>query len=218
MGIADRHVAAPPELDHGTRPRSDIRGFLVHMAEGDNVAAYLGRDPARGVSVNYTVEHDGEIVSMVPEGHIAGSVNPNTIRTTTTGYYGAEHARHVLRDLWRNPNRGVIAIETAGRARAGPNQRQVDSLVRLFGDCRRRYPEIKPLGHRDLQDVKPCPGTTQAIKHMFTLMGGHGKDYRKPVPVPPPPPLPVIDLDAVRKLARQGMLDEVLAAIAAIRA
>lgn len=183
MPIASRTVK-PGGYVGDKRPASDIRGFLVHMAEGNNVAAYLSRDPARGVSVQYTVEQDAEIIAMVPEDRSAGSVNPSTIRTDDDPYYGASHAKYVLGDLWRNPNRGVIAVEVAGTARVGPNDRQVLALVRLFNDCLTRYPKLlKPLGHRDLQNVKPCPGNTPAIKRMFALMGGHGKDYRKERPV-----------------------------------
>jgi len=179
MSIADRHVDAPTKNIYKARTPSQIRGFVVHMAEGNNVAAYLSHDPARGVSVQYTVEADGEIVSMVPESRTAGSMNPLVTRHDTIGYYGWDHLHYVLGDLAENPNVGSIAIEVAGKHVDGPSEKQIVSLVRLFEDCRTRYPRLKPLGHRDQQNVKPCPGTTAAIRDMFARMGGHGMDYQK---------------------------------------
>lgn len=201
MSIADRHVDPPKALDYGKRTPGQVRGFCVHMAEGNNVAAYLSRNPARGVSVNYTVEQAGAIVSMVPELHIAGSINPKTVRRDDdkNGYYGASHAKAALGGLWLNPNRGVIAIEVAGKAVDGPNAKQVDALVALFKDCRRRYPGLVPLGHRDFQSVKRCPGSTVAIKRMYRLMGGHGTDYSATKPAPPPePPVEQPEVDRLR--------------------
>lgn len=202
MTIASRTVRAGGFIGTSRKP-SDIRGFMVHMAEGNNVAAYLSRAPSRGVSVQYVVEADGEIVAMVPELRVAGSLNPAALRTDDGPYFGRSHLDHVLGTTGAgNPNRYVIAIEVAGRAKDGPNARQVTSLVRLFRDCRKRYPNIKPLGHRDQQSVKPCPGGTKAMRAAFAAMGGHGKDYRKPRPVPPPVvPPPVDDTMLVQDLA-----------------
>jgi len=73
----------------------------------------------------------------------------------------------------------------AATAKKGPNAKQIASLVRLFRDCRRRYPRIKPLGHRDQQNVKPCPGSTPAMRAAFRGMGGHGADYKLVKPTPP---------------------------------
>ncbi len=190
MTIADRHVT-PGGFVGDTRKPSEIRGFMVHVAEGNNVAAYLGRNPTRGVSVQYTVEADGVIVAMVPELRVAGSLNPAALRIDTGPYYGRRHLDHVLGTAGaRNPNRHVIAIEVAGTAKKGPNARQIASLVRLFRDCRRRYPRIKPLGHRDQMNLKPCPGSTPAMRAAFRGMGGHGADYRKSKPTPPPVVVP----------------------------
>lgn len=195
-GIANRTVK-PAGFVGSTRKKTDIRGFCVHMAEGNNVAAYLGRNPARNVSVQYTVEADGAIIRMVPELKVAGSINPKTLRTDNDkdGYYGAKHAKAALKGLWSNPNKGVIAIEVAGKAVNGPNEKQVASLVRLFRDCRTRYPGIVPLGHRDFQNVKRCPGKTGPMKRAFARMGGHGLDYDpRPKPVPPQPPDETLEL------------------------
>ena len=189
MTIWDSTAKAPAQTMFGPRPVSDIRGALFHMAEGLNVSGYLSRAPARNVSVQYTIEQkdaaghfDGEIVRMVPERIIAGSLNPAALRAGDDAYYGRSHLDYVLGSLATNANRGVIAVEMAGTHAKGPTPAQVASAVRLFRDLLKRYPNIKPLGHRDQQDVKPCPGNTVAIRRMFTLMGGHGKDYRKERP------------------------------------
>lgn len=192
-GIASRTVK-PGGFVGSSRKASDIRAACYHMAEGDNVAGYLSRKPKRNVSVQYTIESDGEIVAMVPERRVAGSLDPHTVRRDddTDRYYGARHAKAALRGLWANPNKGVIAIEVAGKAVKGPNERQVDAMVRLFRDLRKRYPRIVPLGHRDFQNVKRCPGKTAAMKRAFARMGGHGLDYDPTVPRPDPkPPVPV---------------------------
>ena len=191
-GIANRTVK-PGGFVGSSRKRTDVRAACYHMAEGNNVAAYLGRNPRRNVSVQYTVEADGAIIRMVPELRVAGSINPNTLRTDNDkdGYYGAKHARAALKGLWSNPNKGVIAVEIAGKAVNGPNEKQVASLVRLHRDLESRYPRIVPLGHRDFQNVKRCPGKTGPMKRAFARMGGHGLDYDpvrpKPDPVPPTP-------------------------------
>jgi len=185
-------ATTPSKNMWGPRPVSDIRGVLFHMAEGWNVSGYLSRNPARGVSVQYTIEQkdaaghfDGEIVKMVPERIIAGSLDPGALRDgdDPNGYFGRSHLNYVLGSLATNANRGIIAVEMAGKHKDGPTDAQVASAVRLFRDLLTRYPNIKPLGHRDQQAVKPCPGGTPPIKRMFALMGGHGKDYRKERPV-----------------------------------
>lgn len=218
--IAARTVK-PAGFVGSTRKASDIRGFAVHMAEGNNVAAYLSRNPSRNVSVQYTVESDGTIIAMVPERRVAGSINPNTLRrdNDADGYYGAKHARAALGGLWTNPNKGVIAIEVAGKAVKGPNAAQVDALVRLFRDCRTRYPKLVPLGHRDFQNVKRCPGKTAAMKRAFSRMGGHGLDYDPVVPKPEPPPKPPTptDPDELAELeAENADLRSIIAAMVAL--
>jgi len=196
--IASRTVK-PAGYVGTARKASDVRGFMVHVAEGNNVAAYLSRNPARNVSVQYTVEADGSIVAMVPELRVAGSLNPAALRKGDDkgGYYGRSHLDHALRGGVTNPNKYVIAVEVAGRHKDGPNAKQIASLVALFKDCKRRYPKIVPIAHRDQQDVKPCPGKTAAMKTAFRLMGGHGRDYdpKPPTPKPEPkPPTPIEEL------------------------
>ena len=46
-----------------------------------------------------------------------------------------------------------------------------------WDELKGRYRNVTPLGHRDWQDVKPCPGRTTAMKAAFTAMGGHGTSY-----------------------------------------
>jgi len=217
--IAARTVK-PAGFVGSTRKASDIRGFVVHMAEGTNVAAYLSRNPRRNVSVQYTVETDGGIIAMVPERRAAGSINPRTLRTSNDpdGYYGAKHAKAALKGLWSNPNKAVIAVEVAGKAVKGPNDKQVESLVRLFRDCRTRYPKIVPLGHRDFQDVKRCPGKTGAIKRAFSRMGGHGLDYEPSRPKPDPLPKPPVPTDPDELEELRAEVADLRAAMAAIGA
>lgn len=217
--IANRTVK-PGGFVGSSRKASDIRGFVVHMAEGTNVAAYLSRNPRRNVSVQYTVETDGGIIAMVPERRAAGSINPRALRTSNDpdGYYGAKHAKAALKGLWSNPNKAVIAVEVAGKAVKGPNDKQVESLVRLFRDCRTRYPGIVPLGHRDFQDVKRCPGKTAAVKRAFARMGGHGLDYEPSRPKPEPPPKPPVPTDPDELEELRAEVADLRAALAAIGA
>lgn len=195
-GIANRTVK-PGGFVGSIRKRSDIRAACYHMAEGDDVADYLSRRPRRNVSVQYTVEDDGAIIRMVPESRVAGSIDPDTIRTDNDpdGYYGAKHAKAALKGLWRNPNKGVIAVEIAGEAIHGPNEKQIASLVRLHRDLASRYPGIVPLGHRDFQSVKRCPGKSAAMRRAFARLGGHGLDHDPSRPKPDPTPKPPVPTD-----------------------
>ena len=157
------------------------------MAEGRDVAQYLSRDPARGVSVHYTIEQatdrwqDGEVVRCLPEDRISGSIDPRTIRHTDDpgGYYGASHARAACGRYWpdTSPNVLVISVEVAGLAKQGPTEAQQRSMVALWDELKARYPKVIPLGHRDWQDVKPCPGRTAAMRAAFRAMGGHGTEH-----------------------------------------
>lgn len=200
-GIASRTVK-PGGFVGSKRKASDIRGLMIHMAEGNNVAAYLSRKPARNVSVQYTIEANGDIVAMVPELRVAGSLNPAALRKGDDkgGYYGRSHLDAALGKGVTNPNYHVIAVEVAGTHAKGPNAKQVAALKRLFEDCRKRYPRIVPLGHRDQQDVKPCPGKSAPMKAAYKAMGGHGTSYSakpkpapKPAPAPKPTPAPTVE-------------------------
>lgn len=187
MSFATQRIPYPAAKDYGSRDHWPTLAVVWHMAEGKNVAQYLSRAPRRGVSVHYTVERatdrwkDGEVVRCLAEDRISGSIDPKTIRRgdDTDGYYGASHARAALGAHWpgTSPNCLVISVEVAGRAADGPTEAQQRSMVALWDELRARYPKAIPLGHRDWQDVKPCPGRTAAMKAAFAAMGGHGKDY-----------------------------------------
>jgi len=179
IAVANRFVQAKND-SYGNR-RGPALALVYHMAEGNNVWRYLSTgNIARGVSVHFTVEADGEIVQMMGLNRISGSVNPDTIRVTNDAYYGAKHAKGVLGSWWKNPNNATLSVEIAGKAVNGPNAKQVASCVKLFEALRVLYPSIVPLGHRDFQSVKRCPGTTASMKSVFTKCGGHGLDYKKP--------------------------------------
>lgn len=176
--VADRFVHAKHD-DWGNR-QAPALGFVVHMAEGLNVWRYLAYgNVARNVSVHFTVEADGEIVQMLELQRISGSINPSTIRRDddANGHFGASHNKYVLGSWWTNPNHATITVEVAGYNRTGPNEKQVEALDKLFTALRKKYPSIKPLGHRDFQNVKPCPGQKMWYK-AYPAMGGHGKDFK----------------------------------------
>ena len=178
-------IRYPAKYDYGSRRGYPTLAVVFHMAEGTGVARYLASGSiARGVSVHYTVEQgngfgDGEIVRILAEDRISGSIDPDTIRRTNdpNGFFGVKHNRAALGSWWTNPNAAVISVEVAGRAKDGPTPRQVESMVALFEDIERRYDRVVPLGHRDFQQVKPCPGQTAAIRRAFRDMGGHGTSY-----------------------------------------
>ena len=185
--FATQAIPYPAAKDYGSRNRWPTLAVVWHMAEGRNVARYLSRDPLRGVAVHYTVEQaterwrDGEVVRCLPEDRISGSINPRTIRRGDDpgGYYGASHAESAFGTYWpeTSPNCLVISVEVAGRAAEGPTEAQVRSMVALWDELKSRYPRAVPLGHRDFQDVKACPGRTPAMKAAFAAMGGHGTSY-----------------------------------------
>lgn len=178
--VASRFVNAKHD-DWGNR-KGPALAFVCHMAEGNNVWRYLSTgNVARDVSVHFTVEADGEIVQMMNLNRISGSINPRTIRVTDdpNGNYGASDAKYVMKSWWKNPNNACITVEVAGRQKDGPNAKQVASLKRLFDYLRTVFPDINPLGHRDFQSVKPCPGQ-KFYKAVYPVLGGHGKDYKKP--------------------------------------
>jgi N-acetyl-anhydromuramyl-L-alanine amidase AmpD len=187
MGFGDQSIPYPAANDYGSRRRWPTLAIVWHVAEGRNVAQYLSRDPARGVSVHYTIEqatdrwHDGEVVRCLPEDRISGSINPKTVRRSDDpgGYYGASHAKAGIGRYWpdTSPNVLVISVEVAGIAKEGPTEAQQRSMVALWDELKGRYPRSIPLGHRDWQDVKPCPGKTASMKAAFSAMGGHGTDH-----------------------------------------
>lgn len=192
VSIADKFVHSP--YDKWGIRKGPVKAFVEHMAEGTNVYKYLsGPNVLRDVSVHFTVEEDGTIVQMLELSHASGSINPYTIRTDDDldGHYGASHARFAMGGWWKDPNSACISVEVAGRAADGPNDVQVAALAKLFAFLKKKYPEIIPLGHRDFQNVKRCPG--EKFWHsVYPPQGGHGKDYKpgthKPDPEPKPKP------------------------------
>lgn len=168
----------------GPRPGGlrDIRGVVIHMAEGGGTVSWLTRPD--GNSSHYVVDYSGRITQMVRESWWAGSINPRKLRTTNDAAftfegerirYGWTAAERALGAAARDPNRYVIAIETEGfagkapvkgrpgyDARAnpdgGPNDRQRDALRALVADIRHRRGALPALGHRDFQSYKACPG------------------------------------------------------------
>jgi hypothetical protein len=185
--FVDQPIPYPAAKDYGSRDRWPTLAVTWHMAEGRNVAQHLSRDPLRGVSVHYTIEQqtdrwkDGEVVRCLAEDRVSGSINPRTIRRgdDPDGYFGASHAKAALGSYWpdTSPNCLVISVEVAGFAKDGPTEAQQRSMVALWDELKTRYPRAIPLGHRDFQDVKACPGRTAAMKAAFVAMGGHGKSY-----------------------------------------
>lgn len=187
--LVSRVVPAP---DHWTRNGAPVKGVTIHMAEGGGTVSWLTRND--GNSSHYVVEYSGAIVQMVDEARAAGSVNPRDIRATNdpaytylgeTVIYGRGA---VLRSIGKaagdDPNRYVIAIETEGFAKDGPNAKQRASLKALVNDIRRRTGPQAVLGHRDFQDYKACPGH----KVPWADYGGHAniRSFVPPSPLPPP--------------------------------
>jgi hypothetical protein len=162
------------------------QSLVVHMTEGSGTEAdvdYLANNPLRGVSVHFVILKTGEIVQMLGWGRIAGSINPNELRTTDDPPYTSPDGARVvygatLRDAIMGSwiNGGLLAVEVGGKAVDGPNQAQSEALVRLVADVRTRYPGLPVLGHRDFTSTKGCPGH----KVLWASLGGHGK------PVVPP--------------------------------
>lgn len=187
MGYNRLPIKYPARWDYGSRRGFPTLAIVYHMAEGTNVASYLVSETRAGVSVHYTIEQkttrfaNGEIVRILPENRISGSINPDLIRTTNDrdGFYGVKHNKAGLGGYWSNPNVAVITVEVAGRAKYGPTAKQVDSMVALFEDVQSRHHRVIPLAHADFADYKACPGKTAAIREAFDRMGGHGAQYGK---------------------------------------
>jgi hypothetical protein len=161
--------------------RTATKALVVHMTEGSGTEAdvdYLANNPLRGVSVHFVILKTGEIVQMLGWGRIAGSINPNELRTTDDPPYTSPDGARVvygatLRDAIMGSwiNGGLLAVEVGGKAVDGPNQAQSEALVRLLADVRTRYPGLPVLGHRDFTSTKGCPGH----KVLWASLGGHGK-------------------------------------------
>jgi hypothetical protein len=187
--------------DLGVRPVT--KAFVVHMTEGDgtiNDVKYLASAaeqrklgdssptaPLRGVSVHYVIyrrpDGSAEIVQMLGETRISGSLNPAELRTSTDpAFTSPDGVRVVYGAATRAPimgswvNSGVISCEVAGKAADGPSKAQSAALARLVADVRTRYPGLPVLGHRDFTSTKGCPGHGV----LWGSLLGHGR------PVAPP--------------------------------
>jgi N-acetyl-anhydromuramyl-L-alanine amidase AmpD len=170
--------------------RTATKALVVHMTEGSGTEAdvdYLANNPLRGVSVHFVILKTGEIVQMLGWNRIAGSINPNELRTTDDPPYTSPDGARVvygatLRDAIMGSwiNGGLLAVEVGGKAVDGPNQAQSEALVRLLADVRTRYPGLPVLGHRDFTSTKGCPGH----KVLWASLGGHGKPVAHPRRIP----------------------------------
>lgn len=200
-GLPYRYV--PATHDYGKSPVAK-QGIVVHMSEGCNPAAYLsGGNVLRGVSANFTVEQDGEVVQMLPVNHTSGSINVNDVRTDTDedGDWGRRWTRYYDPDiLTGKANQRTISIEVAGKASKrwgcdgesyppGPNPAQVSALIELVQTLRKHFPQrLGVNGHRDFADYKACPGSGAGIKRLLENVG-HGPEVA-PDPEPEPDCLP----------------------------
>lgn len=156
----------------------------MHLAEGgDGTLAYLARrsgesDSAwrtrvRGVSANFVILSTGEVVQMVPWANASGSMNPAD-RSTDKAFYGKRHIVAALGTHYVDPNAWSLSVEITGYRSKGPNQAQVETLVRLVEVARIRYPGmVGAYGHADQTDTKGCPGTAPLMLEAWQRIG-HG--------------------------------------------
>ncbi len=202
---ADSHLAVKvvPAGAHeqGLRPggHGDIRAVCIHMAEGGGTVSWLAHDD--GNSSHYVVEYGGHVVQMVRESWWAGSINPKLIRLNNDPAYtylgeSVAYGRSAVlsaigKTAGNDPNRYVIAIETEGFAKDGPNAAQRTALAALVSDIRKRHGPLPVLGHRDFQSYKACPGHTIP----WADYGGHalkasagGESPKSPGATPKKPP------------------------------
>ena len=169
-------------IDYG--PRKGTLGFAVHMAEGgDGTVGYLAQrgtesraewvTRVRGVSANFVILSTGEIVQMVGWSRASGSMNPRD-RSTDKAFYGARFIKAVLGEHYVDPNAYSLSVEITGYRRNGPNAKQVDALVALVEESRRRFPTLRgAYGHADQTDTKGCPGTAATLRDAWARIG-HG--------------------------------------------
>lgn len=203
----------PARYDYGPL-NIPVRGFGLHMAEGGGTVGYLANNPARGVSVHFVVQYDGDIVQMLAIDHACGGMNPDD-RSTNKVYYGHDILVAVLGTYWTDPNAATIQVEIEGFAKDGPNPKQVAALLALAAELRIRVPSIRgAIGHADQTDTKKCPGTTPAMRGVFDSIGGHGVWSSDPVPMPIVSTVPVLisapkgkryDVDGKTVLATEGI-------------
>ncbi len=138
MSFATQPIPYPAANDYGPRGRWPTLAVTWHVAEGTDVAQYLSRDPARGVSVHYTVEQatdhwqDGEVVRCLPEDRISGSIDPRTVRRTDdpSSYYGASHAKAACGQLLAGHEPERARHQHRGRGRSRRRDRPRPSSAR----------------------------------------------------------------------------------------
>lgn len=169
-------------IDYGAR--KGTLGFVVHMAEGgDGTVAYLARrsgesDSAwrtrvRGVSANFVILSTGETVQMVRWDRASGSLNPAD-RGPTSGFYRTSIIQAVLGPRYVDPNAWSLSVEITGYRKVGPNRDQVEALVALVAEARRRYPTLRgAYGHADQTDTKGDPGVAPSMLEAWQRIG-HG--------------------------------------------
>jgi hypothetical protein len=181
-------------IDYG--PRKGTLGFVIHMTEGNGGigdALYLAKRAGetvaqwkvrvRGVSANFVILNDGEVIQMVAWGNASGSMNPSD-RSDNTGFYQQKYIAAVLGQYYFDPNAYSISVEIAGKRANGPTQAQVKATIALYAEARRRYPSLRgAYGHADQTDTKGCPGTHGNMLAIWSAIG-HG------LYVPPQPPQP----------------------------
>lgn len=181
-------------IDYG--PRKGTLGFQIHMAEGgDGTARWLAQrsgetraawiDRVNGVSSNFVIQSTGNVIQMLDWTHASGNANPRD-RSTDKAFYGRRYLVEVLGDKWADPNAYTISVEICGFRRDGPTQKQVDALVELVADARKRFPTLRgAFGHADQTDTKGCPGTAPTMIQFWDRVG-HGL-FKTEVDVIPAP-------------------------------
>lgn len=147
-----------------------IRRIVVHCSAGSQstkaseIVAYHLRPAALGgrgwktPGYHYIVEADGNVVNTVEEHRIANGAKGFNSDSLHVCYVGG--------------------IDSKGRATDNRTDEQKQSLRRLLGELRRRYPDAEIVGHRDLspdkngngkvdvwERVKACPSFDAAEEY-----------------------------------------------------
>ena len=169
-------------LDYG--PRKGTLGWNIHMAEGgDGTVGWLAQrrgetrsawaKRVNGVSASFVILTDGQPVQMVGWDRAAGNLNPRD-RSTDKKFYGRRFLLAVLGDRWTNPNAYTLSMEVCGFRAEGPSRAQVETMLALIEESKRRFPTIVgAFGHADQTDTKGCPGTAPLMLE-FWERAGHG--------------------------------------------
>jgi N-acetylmuramoyl-L-alanine amidase-like protein len=152
----------------------EVRAILWHMAEGYGTVSYLTH-PRTDNSSHFVIDVRGVITQMVKlsdashSAHVA--IDPDDRDAADCGIYDETVAKRVLGTGWSDINRYVVAVEVEGYRSSGPNAVQTVAIVALSRYLSQRLGTIRGnLGHRDVQDYKPCPG----CRFPWAAIGGHG--------------------------------------------